>query len=169
MIEPMIDCTRAVRPPMPRPWTTRQTMRNGTLCAMPAAMEPMTNTMMDSCTSSFLLNRSDSLPQMGVLTVVASSDAVMTQVYWRWVPCRSPMMVGSAVATMVELSIAVKSAARRPVMASRMWRCDIGSGAGGRGGGGFPTGGVMKETFLGEGGGFGRAGGGRPVAWGASA
>ena len=46
-----------------------------------------------------------------MLTVVASSEAVITQVYWRWVPCRSPMIVGSAVATMVELSSAVNSAA----------------------------------------------------------
>ena len=87
---------------------------------------------MASCTSSFLLNRSDSLPQMGVLTVVASRAAVMTHVYCRWVPCRSPMMVGSAVATMVELTRAVKRAASRPVMASRIWRWDIGSSVVGR-------------------------------------
>ena len=42
------------------------------------------------------------------------------------------MIVGRAVATMVELSIAVKSAASRPVIASRIWRCDIGSCAVGR-------------------------------------
>ena len=121
---------------MPRPWTTRQAMRNGTVCDMPAAADPITKTTMESCTSSFLLNRSESLPQIGVLTVVASSEAVMTQVYWRWVPCRSPMIVGSAVETMVELSSAVNSAAMRPVIASRIWRCDISAW------GGAPRGGV---------------------------
>jgi hypothetical protein len=37
---------------------------------------------MDSWTRSFLLSRSDSLPQIGVLTVVASSEAETIQVYW---------------------------------------------------------------------------------------
>ena len=32
-------------------------------------------------TSSFLLNRSESLPQIGVVAVIASSEAVTTQVY----------------------------------------------------------------------------------------
>ena len=117
---------------MPMPWTTRQAMRNGTLWAMPAATEPRTNTTVALWTSTFLLNRSASLPQMGVVTVVARSEAVMIQVYWLWVPCRSPMIVGSAVATMVEHSIAVNSAASRPVMAWRISRWDIGSSAVGR-------------------------------------
>ena len=116
---------------MPRPWTTRQAMRKPTTCDIPAAIEPATKTTSDSWTSSFLLNRSDSLPQIGVLTVVASRDAVITQVYWRWVPCRSPMIVGSAVETMVLLSIAVNRPASSPVIASRICRCDISSSSGG--------------------------------------
>lgn len=115
---------------MPMPWTTRQTMRNPTDCDSPAATEPATKTSSDSCTSIFLLNRSESLPQMGVLTVVASRAAVMTQVYCRCVPCRSPMIVGSAVATMVLLSMTTNSPARRPVMASRIWRWVISPAAG---------------------------------------
>lgn len=35
----------------------------------------------DSWISSFLLNRSDSLPQIGVVAVTASREAVTTQVY----------------------------------------------------------------------------------------
>ena len=77
---------------------------------------------MASWTSSFLLNRSESLPQIGVVMVSASSEAVMTQVYWRWVPCRSDMIVGRAVDTIVVLSRAVNSAASRPVMTSRISR-----------------------------------------------
>ena len=38
--------------------------------------------------SSFLLNRSASLPQIGVEAVEASRVAVTTQVYWLWVPRR---------------------------------------------------------------------------------
>src|SRR5690348_5158135 len=115
---------------------TRQAMRNGTVWAMPAAADPITKTTMDICTSSFLLNRSDSLPQIGVLTAVASREAVMAQVYWRWGACRAAVIVGSAGATMVELSSAVNSAAMRPVMASRIWRCDMSAW------GGVPRGGV---------------------------
>ena len=37
-------------------------------------------------TSSFLLNRSASLPQIGVVAVAVSRVAVTTQVYWVWLP-----------------------------------------------------------------------------------
>src|SRR6476660_2008481 len=118
----MIDWVSAVRPHIPRPCTTRHPMRKGTEWARPAATEPATKTSSESWTSSFLLNRSDNLPQIGVLTVVASRLAVMTQVYWRWVPWRSPMIVGRAVETIVLLSMAVNRPASSPVIASRIWR-----------------------------------------------
>ncbi len=47
----------------------------------PAPIEPATNSTIESWTSSFLLNRSESLPQIGVVTVRASSEDVITQVY----------------------------------------------------------------------------------------
>ncbi len=39
---PMIATTNAVRPPMPRPCTTRAASSTGTLCAKPAMTEPIT-------------------------------------------------------------------------------------------------------------------------------
>jgi len=126
---PMMAMTRAVRPPMPMPCTTRAASRTGTLCAKPAISEPATKMTIALWTSTFLLNRSASLPQMGVDAALASRAVVMTQAYAVCEPLRSPMMVGSAVETMVVLSSAVNSAASRPVRASRIWRCDIASGS----------------------------------------
>ena len=56
--------------------------------------------------------------QIGLLTVIASSEAVTTQVYCVWVPSRSPMIVGSAVETIVVLTIATKSADISPMRTS---------------------------------------------------
>ena len=56
--------------------------------------------------------------QIGLVTVMASSEAVTTQVYCVWVPSRSAMIVGSAVETMVALTIATKSADIRPTRTS---------------------------------------------------
>lgn len=52
-----------------------------TLCANPAPAEPATNKTIASCVSNVLLNRSESLPQIGVLIVIVSRLAVITQVY----------------------------------------------------------------------------------------
>lgn len=120
---PMMATTRAVRPPMPMPWMTRAVSRIGTLCAKPAITEPMTKMTIALWTRTFLLNRSASLPQMGVEAALASNALVMTQAYAVCVPFRSPIIVGRAVATIVLLSSAVNSAASRPVRASRIWRC----------------------------------------------
>jgi hypothetical protein len=49
-------------------------------CERPASAEPSTKITIAICTSSLRLNRSASLPQMGVLTVVASSVETTTQV-----------------------------------------------------------------------------------------
>ncbi len=50
------------------------------LCAMPATTDPMTKTTRAIWTSAFLLTRSASLPHRGVDAVIASSEAVTTQV-----------------------------------------------------------------------------------------
>ena len=124
-------CASAVRPPMATPWITRAVSSSGMVSDRPAMTEPATNTTMLSWTSSFLSKRSASLPQMGVVAALASSAAVMTQAKSVWVPLSSDMMVGSAFATMVLLRMAVKKAARSPVRASMIWRCDIaGCGSG---------------------------------------
>src|SRR3954466_13092471 len=67
---------------------------------------------------------------MGLVTVMASSEAVTTQVYWVCVPSRSPMIVGSAVETIVELTIATKSADIRPMRTSTISLWDISAWAG---------------------------------------
>ncbi|MGZ5368020.1 MAG: hypothetical protein ACXWXF_06415 [Aeromicrobium sp.] len=59
---------------------------------------------------------------MGVVTVMASREAVTTHVDWVCEPLRSAIIVGSAFATIVELMIAVKSAAIRPHSTSRISR-----------------------------------------------
>ena len=70
--------------------------------------------------------------QIGLVTVIASSEAVTTQVYCVWVPSRSAMIVGSAVETMVALTIATNSADIRPTRTSRIswWLISPGVGSG---------------------------------------
>ena len=71
----------ACSPPRPRPCSTRQPISVPTDCENPAKIEPTVKIVIDSCTSSFLLNRSASLPQIGVVAVEASRVAVTTHVY----------------------------------------------------------------------------------------
>lgn len=80
MIAAMTTWASAVRPPAPMPCTTRLKMSSSTPWEKPARSEPTTNMPSDSWSSSFLLNRSDSLPQSGTVAVMASSSAVTTQV-----------------------------------------------------------------------------------------
>jgi hypothetical protein len=105
-------------------------MSSGTFCDRPASTEPITKMMIETCTSSFLLNRSDSLPHTGVDTVMARREAVTTHVYWVCDPSRSAMIVGSAFDTIVELMMAVNSAASRPTSTSMISRCVYAVGAG---------------------------------------
>ncbi len=112
------DCN----PPRPRPCSDRQMISWSTDWEKPASTEPTVNTVMAICTSSFLLTRSESLPQIGVLAVEASRVAVTTQVYWFCVPCSSGMIVGSALATIVDDRNAVNIASSSPESASRVWR-----------------------------------------------
>ena len=74
-------CTSAWRPPSPRPCSTRQAISVSTDWERPASIEPTMKMTMASWMSSFLLNRSASLPQIGVEAVEASRVAVTTQVY----------------------------------------------------------------------------------------
>src|SRR3954447_3553567 len=115
-------CTRACSPPRPRPCSTRQAMSASTDCDRPANIEPTMKTTIESWISSFLLNRSASLPQIGVEAVEDSSVAVTTQVYWPCVPCRSVMIVGRALETTVEDRNATNIASNIPERASRICR-----------------------------------------------
>lgn len=73
------------------------------------------------------MNRSASLPQIGVVAVAVSRVAVTTQVYWFCEPFNDPMILGSAVETTVLLNIATKSTSSRPLSASSVCRWVIGS------------------------------------------
>ena len=73
-------CTRAVRPPTPRPWKARAPISTSIDGAKPATSEPIEKMTSADWTSSFLLNRSASLPQIGVVAVIVSSVATTTQV-----------------------------------------------------------------------------------------
>ena len=76
---PMMATTNAVRPPMPMPWIARATSSTATFGASPAIIDPITKITIALWTISFLLNRSESLPQMGVDAAVASNAIVITQ------------------------------------------------------------------------------------------
>ena len=83
----------------------------------PEATAPSTNTAMDACTRVFLLNRSASLPQIGVVAVVVRRVAVTTHVYWVCDPCTAPMIFGSALETTVLLRVDTNSASSSPLSA----------------------------------------------------
>ena len=74
-------------------------------CEKPAAAVASTKMTIASWKSSLRLNRSASLPQIGVEIAVVSSVAVTTQVNAVWLPSRSWMITGSDVETTVEASI----------------------------------------------------------------
>ena len=144
----------AVSPPMAMPWMTRAVSSSGMVSDRPAMTEPATKITMLSWTRSFLLKRSASLPQIGVVAALASRAAVMTQAKSVWVPLSSDMIVGRAFATIVLLMIAVKNAASRPVRASMIWRWVI--TAAGAGGCSVITAMGCSSNNFGRGGGSGR-------------
>ena len=76
----MTTWTSAVRPPTPRPWTTRAPMSTSIDGAKPAMSEPTEKITSALCTRVFLLNMSANLPQIGVVAVIASMVATTTQV-----------------------------------------------------------------------------------------
>ena len=75
--------------------------------------------------SSLRLNRSASLPQMGVEIAVVSSVAVTTHVKAAWSPPMSWMMTGSEVETTVAARIETNIPSRSPDSASSTLRCDM--------------------------------------------
>ena len=102
-------------------------MSSAALWLSPAIAEPATKITIAIWISSFLLNRSASLPQTGVVAVAVSRVAVTTQVYWVCEPRSAPMICGSAVETTVLDSSATNRTSSRPESASRTCRWDAGS------------------------------------------
>ncbi len=76
----MTTWTSAVRPPTPRPWIARAPISTSMDGASPATIEPAPKITSALWTSTFLLNRSASLPQIGVEAVIVSRVATTTQV-----------------------------------------------------------------------------------------
>jgi hypothetical protein len=76
----MMTCTSAVRPPAPTPCRARHAISQPIECERPASSDPITKMSSPIWTSSLRSKRSASLPQIGVLTVSASSVEVTTQV-----------------------------------------------------------------------------------------
>lgn len=85
---------------------------------MPASIEPIVNTMSESCSSAFLFVRSASLPQIGVEIAEASEVAMTTQVKVACVPPMSAMMRGMEVPTTLIESIETKLLRKMPARAS---------------------------------------------------
>ena len=128
MIAAITTWTSDCNAPTPRPWNARAAISWPTFWDSPANSEPSTKMAMPICSSSFLLNRSASLPQIGVLAVIASSVAVTTQVYWVCEPLSEPMMRGRAMDTTVELIIATNRTSSSPLNDSSTCRRPITSG-----------------------------------------
>src|SRR4051794_23615593 len=151
---------------MPTPWMTRKPMSMPIVCDRPLRAEPTTKTTMAACTSIFLLNRSASLPQMGVVAVAARRDAVTTQVYCDWVPSSSEVIVGSALETIVELSRPTNRASSRPLSASSVSRLVIGAAAAAAAAGGPARWVVLMWWSFGGGAAWGQTGAVRRVCGG---
>ena len=122
MMSAMTIWVSAVRPPAPRPWKTRMVMSMLVSCENPAMAEAITKISSESCSSSLRLDRSASLPQIGVEMVVASRVAVTTQVYEVWSPAKSEMITGSEVDTTVPARIETNMPMSRPVSDCITWR-----------------------------------------------
>ncbi len=117
--------TSDMRPPTPMPWTTRTAMSMFVSVEKPAMTVPAVKSTRAAWMSTLRFTRSASLPpQIGVETAVARRLAVMTQVYWDWVPPRSEMMTGIEVETTVPEMTATNMATMRPEMAVKTSRGD---------------------------------------------
>ncbi|MDQ0649137.1 hypothetical protein QFZ53_003333 [Microbacterium natoriense] len=116
--------TSDMSPPTPMPWITRTAISMLVSVEKPAITVPTVKMTSESCTRILRSTRSASLPQIGVETAVASRLAVMTQVYWDWVPPRSAMMTGIEVDTTVPESTATNIPTMRPEIAVKTSRAE---------------------------------------------
>ena len=119
--------TLTIRPPAPMPWIARKAMSSVIPGAAPQSAEPARKMTMDTMKIVLRLNRSPSLPQIGVPTVVPRMYAVVTQARCSSPPS-SPTMVGRAGATIMLSSIARSIATIRPDITTRISRCDRSGG-----------------------------------------
>src|SRR5262245_60760259 len=110
------------------PWIARNAISWTMVCASPASAEPIKKMTIEAWKNVLRPYRSPSLPHSGVDTVDASRYAVTTQDRWDS-PCRSPAIVGSAVATIVWSSAAssIPSSSAPMMMRVRRWLSWLGS------------------------------------------
>src|SRR5699024_9782370 len=108
--------------PMPTPWIIRQQISIQVLTASPLAIEAATRTISATCIIVFLSSWSDSLPQIGVVTVIMNRLAMKISVVSVAEAPRSTAIAGSALATTVAASIAVPRAESSPATTVRISR-----------------------------------------------
>src|SRR5215468_1666566 len=104
------------------PWIARNAISSRIVCDSPASADPMRKMTIEASKNVLRPYRSPSLPHSGVDTVDASRYAVTTQDRWDS-PCRSPAIVGSAVATIVWSSAAssIPSSSAPMMISVRRW------------------------------------------------
>jgi len=105
MMSAIIAVAVTVRPPPPMPWSARDPISHVMDCESPASIEATVNSTMLPMKIDLRPKRSPNLPPRIVAIVWVRRYAVTTQLMCS-APPRSPTMVGSAVATMVESSAA---------------------------------------------------------------
>src|SRR3954451_12790028 len=118
----MIAWESAIRPPTPSPCTVRKPISSPMFWLKPLASDPARKIPIAAWNMILRPYRSDSLPQIGVDAVEASSVDETTQDSCSWPPS-SPTMVGNAVATMVWDSAARSIPSISPVSTVRICRC----------------------------------------------
>src|SRR5262249_39904635 len=123
-----IVCAPVSRPPPPMPWTARNAINWSMVWDSPASAEPIRKMTIEAWKNALRPYRSPSLPHSGVDTVDASRYAVTTQDRCDN-PCRSPAIVGSAVATIVWSSAASSIPSSSAPMMMSLRRCPICSGS----------------------------------------
>ncbi len=114
-MSPTMVWAPTMSPPPPMPWMARKMISSVIVWDSPASTDPIRKITMAAWKNIFLPYRSPSFPHSGVETVEASRYAVTTQDSFERL-CRSPAMVGSAVATMVWSSAASSIPSSNPVM-----------------------------------------------------
>src|SRR5580692_3610811 len=118
----LIVCAPTISPPPPSPCTARNAINSTIECASPDSAEPTKKITIEAWKNLFRPYMSPSLPHNGVDTVEASRYAVITHDRCDN-PCRSPAIVGSAVATIVWSSAASNIPSSNAPMITSTRRC----------------------------------------------
>ncbi len=119
-MSPTIVCAPTISPPPPMPWMARNMISSVIVLESPASTDPIRKITIAAWKKIFRPYRSPSFPHSGVDTVEASRYAVTIQESLDRL-CRSPAIVGRAVATIVWSRPASSIPSSSPVMTTRTW------------------------------------------------